>query len=184
MTTEKWKGIWGKNEILHNVDAITKPVRGKGTSAPWGRPNHNPLPFCPSAAFREENDSGSNGLSKVKSQNCNTICNHWNLKPAEVRIHSFGLTAAYFTHLCSVSFKHLAFVVPWGSTLEWLQACAAESWTHFQHTSSKTRAVAVTVRCTSASVNGSGTKGLPDNGFTDVGGNKEGNTRPQAVTLL
>lgn len=54
----------------------------------------------------------------------------------------------------------------------------------FQHTSSKTRALAVTVRCTSASVNGSGTKGLPDNGFTDVGGNKEGNTRPQAVTLL
>jgi hypothetical protein len=49
---------------------------------------------------------------------------------------------------------------------------------------SKTRAVAVTVQCTSASVNGSGTKGLPDNGFTDVGGNKEGNTRPQAVTLL
>ena len=37
---------------------------------------------------------------------------------------------------------------------------------------------------TSASVNGGGTKGLPDNGLTDVGGNKEGNTRPQAVTLL
>lgn len=40
------------------------------------------------------------------------------------------------------------------------------------------------LQCTSASVNSSGTKGLPDNGLTDVGGNKEGNTRPQAVTFL
>lgn len=65
-----------------------------------------------------------------------------------------------------------------------LQAGRTTLWTRSQHTSSKTRAVAVAVQCTSASVNGSGTKGLPDNGLTDVGGNKEGNPRPQAVTLL
>lgn len=44
------------------------------------------------------------------------------------------------------------------------------------------------VRCnrthTSASVDGSGTKSLPDNGFTDIGSNKQGNTRPQSITFL
>ncbi|EGV95427.1 hypothetical protein I79_001792 [Cricetulus griseus] len=36
-------------------------------SALRGRPNSNPLPFCPSgkAAIGEVNDSGSNGLSKI-----------------------------------------------------------------------------------------------------------------------
>lgn len=37
---------------------------------------------------------------------------------------------------------------------------------------------------TSASVDGSGTESFPDNGFTDVGSNKQGNTRPQSITFL
>ena len=37
---------------------------------------------------------------------------------------------------------------------------------------------------TSASVDSSGTEGLPDNGLTDVGGDEQGDTRAQTISLL
>lgn len=37
---------------------------------------------------------------------------------------------------------------------------------------------------TSASVNGSRAKSLPNNGFTDVGGNEEGNAGSQTIAFL
>lgn len=153
-------------------------------SALRGRPNRNPLPFCPSrkAAIGEVNDSGSNGLSKV-NQTVILFATTGTLNEQRLECTLLDL----LLHTSHISARWVLTVStrgPLGWQTEWLQACAAALLTHFQHTSSKTRAVAVTVQCTSASVNGSGTKGLPDNGFTDVGGNKEGNTRPQAVTLL
>ena len=37
---------------------------------------------------------------------------------------------------------------------------------------------------TSTSIDGGGAEGLPDNGFTDVGSNEQGNPRPKTITLL
>lgn len=37
---------------------------------------------------------------------------------------------------------------------------------------------------TSASVDGGGAKGLPDDGLTDVGGDEQRDTRTQTITLL
>lgn len=81
-------------------------------SALRGRPNRNPLPFCPSgkAAIGEVNDSGSNGLSKV-----NKIVIQFATTETLNKQRLNALFWAYYcilhTSLCSLSFKQLAFVV-------------------------------------------------------------------------
>lgn len=81
-------------------------------SALRGRPNRNPLPFCPSgkAAIGEVNDSGSNGLSKV-----NKIVIQFATTETLNKQRLDALFWTYYcilhTSLCSLSFKQLAFVV-------------------------------------------------------------------------
>lgn len=98
--------------------------------------------------------------------------------------YSFLSTISYSTNLSLLTFEQSALICPLEQQTLMSTGMYCSLRVTFQHPSRNTRAVTDTVQCTSASVNSSGTKGLPDNGFTDVGGNKEGNTRPQAVTLL